>query len=1176
MPLFIDNKDTDPSSTVFSSTLSSNGFGFETSDELHQRLKATLPAPTSLHADMKSTLLEISKKRNARGTKSTDHTRRRNQFVKESDSIRITEQQICSADVLIQHLTRASKVELHVNKDCTIMEKYADIARENRMEVEKRYEIRSGKDLAIAMNQDATTYNGMRNAFRNDIDSQNKRYANFRTSNRAAEHALHKSLVTSLLGDIIDLTHDACELRRNFFYLREGGEEFLPLELWEDQRRTFQHPHEPSDLNVLEWKELCNQLSARTEITHVDPSVCTATSGMVAPEYVLGELIKHMRWVTSPISPVTSKLRKFPLSIALICRPYSGRDTQAKLLCKKFNLAMIAVDTLLEKAIESNSPLGEQASAFLSNGHQVTDDIYVNLIMDQINGLQISELPVSKDDDDNDAHVDGVHGFVLSDFPNTPEQARLLEKSLTGYDEHHTDPSINDYASSITPSLTYVRPVSDPAAPLRSTAGLDIVLNIGLGREEIYRRCLGQLVDSKDGTKYNMAFSPPPENSVLRHRLCRVKDKYITADLSLKLSSFDTNLDVIYEWYKRFGNVVSIAAHNFGIEKLAAHLNLHTLSILQNREKKALAKELELELQKEEKARKIEEYTMQLEEAQQVIEAFMATEESITTAIAEAESVKAKKEELLELKESLAACQEKISEKTTWKSSIVENETERQTDLYRKPPSLQPEVARVLTDWWATVEQFYCTSCTDAFSKKREIRSEIVTYFDTVTLEYSEFLQRPSANQSLLHSFLMTFNEMEMNLRFDQGTKSELYLRVNELHDLFWKASLETEEETQLDFQEMEDETVVLCGMERLSSTYLNVLQAEWDKFHACILLLSDTVTGLVQTTTSIPMENVLVGEFECYQNAISIGEEKIEETPEKGKKKVVKKEEVEVKELTEEERIYQLVHDAAKRACTHAQTIVSAMAFKKEQEGESEQVKEEKEDKDLYLLENAISSMEYELSKFITRVTAVETRGIHDCQELSTLSIRVHAAMRASAKTRKENEWTAIESILFVLRGAIESEVNLPHMLTLTAPSPSDRFPPLGCLPADTQARHLLQERILPKLTPKAFPIVDNMHFSYFSTKQLNEMRGSLEMVSILRHFPPHCISMSLFVQVMARKATTPASLPQAWSALPVSSYTTLSHYFVQRKSIWIRIPTVIKEFQARHKVDDLLLLLK
>ena len=88
----------------------------------------------------------------------------------------------------------------------------------------------------------------------------------------------------------------------------------------------------------------------------------------------------------------------------------SGKGTQAQFLKDKLNYDHLSTGDLLRAEIKSNSELGQQVQSVINSGNLVSDDIILNIIKKNINGLKSSNKS----------------GIMFDGFPRTTEQANAL------------------------------------------------------------------------------------------------------------------------------------------------------------------------------------------------------------------------------------------------------------------------------------------------------------------------------------------------------------------------------------------------------------------------------------------------------------------------------------------------------------------------------------------------------------------------------------------------------------------------------------------------------------------------------------------------------------------------------------------------------------------------------
>jgi adenylate kinase len=100
-------------------------------------------------------------------------------------------------------------------------------------------------------------------------------------------------------------------------------------------------------------------------------------------------------------------------NLLLFGPPGVGKGTQAQRLCTVFGIPHIATGDMLRAQIQSYTPLGQRAKAFIDKGQLVPDDLVLDMIAERL------QVP------------DTQRGFLLDGFPRTVPQAEAFERILT-------------------------------------------------------------------------------------------------------------------------------------------------------------------------------------------------------------------------------------------------------------------------------------------------------------------------------------------------------------------------------------------------------------------------------------------------------------------------------------------------------------------------------------------------------------------------------------------------------------------------------------------------------------------------------------------------------------------------------------------------------------------------
>ncbi len=102
------------------------------------------------------------------------------------------------------------------------------------------------------------------------------------------------------------------------------------------------------------------------------------------------------------------------INLILFGPPGSGKGTQAVRLVEKYQLIHISTGDLFRHEMGNNTPLGQQAKAYIAQGELVPDEVTIGMLRNKV-----------------EAHPD-AKGFIFDGFPRTIPQAEALDALMVG------------------------------------------------------------------------------------------------------------------------------------------------------------------------------------------------------------------------------------------------------------------------------------------------------------------------------------------------------------------------------------------------------------------------------------------------------------------------------------------------------------------------------------------------------------------------------------------------------------------------------------------------------------------------------------------------------------------------------------------------------------------------
>jgi adenylate kinase len=193
--------------------------------------------------------------------------------------------------------------------------------------------------------------------------------------------------------------------------------------------------------------------------------------------------------------------------IVILGKQGSGKGTQADRLSTIYGVPHVSTGEAFRAAVKVGSDLGHMVQGYLDTGELVPDGVVVDVIREHLFGPA------------------GPAGFILDGFPRTVAQAEAL-------------------------------------AEMAGARGIDFVVNLEVGTEEVLRRLAGRRVCANCGTGFNLVGNPPKVDGVCDTcggPLLRRDDDTEEA-IRRRLELYESVTAPLVDWYRQRGLLISVDA----------------------------------------------------------------------------------------------------------------------------------------------------------------------------------------------------------------------------------------------------------------------------------------------------------------------------------------------------------------------------------------------------------------------------------------------------------------------------------------------------------------------------------------------------------------------------------------------------------------------------------------
>ncbi|XP_063404210.1 sperm flagellar protein 2-like isoform X1 [Mytilus trossulus] len=506
--------------------------------------------------------------------------------------------------------------------------------------------------------------------------------------------------------------------------------------------------------------------------------------------------------------------------------------------------------------------LGAKAQKYLKRGAPIDDQVIVDIIVEAIRNIP-----------------EGT-GWILDGFPSNYNQAKVLEKALTGFGAADSKDKQKSKKSNLVPDPRPAPPPADPAS------GIDVVIKFEISDELCLKRAAGRYHTVQGDEEFHQEFKPPPDGSATgvgkQEQVIPVADQaHDQEQIQHRITGFLDAWPKLEKWYAKFGTLKVVDATQ---EEKTVYLEVDrvledTLDKLLGRNQPEISETADIPPVEEKKEVPPPEPETPKEEPEVKSRSPSGSRKGSGKKGSRPGSSRSKSPKDKDKKRDKSGSPKRGSGKksdtgSAKKSSRMgspkgkkgsgkkktpepEPEPEPQEPTGPPPPEpgseewsfvdlpLQETLAEILSKYWEDIEKEYVTNSKYVFRKVRDERENIYRYFYQIRKDYMAYLRRPDNKQVYISQWQKEYNEIPDDMREDEETKAELHQRVDDLTEALWSISDERKVQAENERQNIVNDGWLDDRLGVLSNFYITTMQAEVDRYQDTVRLMKDYYRGM-------------------------------------------------------------------------------------------------------------------------------------------------------------------------------------------------------------------------------------------------------------------------------------------------------------------------------------------
>ena len=749
--------------------------------------------------------------------------------------------------------------------------------------------------------------------------------------------------------------------------------------------------------------------------------------------------------------------------------------------------------------------------------------------------------------------LEASKGFVVVNFPNTYNQAKLLENILSGYIPKNESRQLK--SNKMKNIFSIVLDKSEEILPPNKLilGGFDFIFYINVPGNECIRRAVGRRlfydIKEKENIIYHLEDKLPSTDTNICENLKKVGniDRCESALVTRHLS-FENSVDEVISFYQPFGfenkHLQSFEEINGNQEKDYVTQNILTyinqlVELNEEHDQEIYEKHENESIEEEDEGEEEQNISDQLLDGNSAIEDKkddLAKTSNVANNLLENNEAnnleENKNDSEILAKEGGDEIPEQALSKQIEENKPLDKYEEHCQKIQKIKDSLNKDLADILLKIWSNLFQNYVCECKSIFKFLRVQRDSISVNYNLICQKFIEFLKRPSKKQILLLDYQMKYNKFlddYPDLKDDPQVKEEHHQEVDDLNDKIYEI-IETRKNEAVE----ERKKIMTSGwieneMEKFYMALERLFQNEIDKFIGSLQIMRDYYHNLDnRPLIELPFSTIDIIKEEIDQIPIEEFNTENEETNTNQENNKENNTEGDVKETLEQyieknlpksyPRVEKLYKNSLKIQFQYEEALREAEKVKLEKEKEdnkknaapakgkkgnekNKDAVEEAQKEEVYPhSEELKKAMSNEKAKFKYKLTLLKYWGILCLKNFRRLSLTVYNKLEdwIILAIKAENE--ALNELTIMLKENIESESKIKYELAL------DTF--------DVIVNMDVQNYI--ELPPKPLPAKEVIDHNKFNIVQLKILMEELQTYLVEN---TSSIRSSTFISIFLKK---------------------------------------------------------